>query len=99
MGAYDVVADLNLNGAEEVGVFGKLDDDGSGKLGEIARGCNLALPGQTIHIDIMRVGHPESLRRLVHALDERLVTAWDPFCDHDGGVVGRHANNSLERVV
>jgi len=48
MGAYDVVADLHLNGAEEVGVLGKLDDDGSGKLGEIARGCNLTLLGQTI---------------------------------------------------
>src|SRR5262249_9717846 len=67
MSAYDFVANLNLNDAEEIGVLRKLDDDGSGKLGEIARSCNLALLGQTIHIDIMGVGHTESLRRLVHA--------------------------------
>src|SRR5215469_6457228 len=42
MSAYDFVANLNLNDAEEVGVLRKLDDDGSGKLSEIARSCNLA---------------------------------------------------------
>jgi hypothetical protein len=47
----------------------------------------------------MRVGHTESLRRLVHALDERLVTACDPLGDHDGGVVGRYDNKGLQRVI
>ena len=43
--------------------------------------------------------HAEMLCRLVHALDERLLTAGDPLGDHDGDVVGRFDDEELEGDV
>ena len=48
MGAQDLFADLDLDGGEQIGVLGKLDDDGAGELGEIAGGGDLPLVGQAV---------------------------------------------------
>ena len=53
MRAHHLLADLHLNGGEEIGIFGKLDDDGARELGEIAGGGDLAFVGQAVGIGEM----------------------------------------------
>ena len=50
MRPQDLLAHLDLDGGEEIGMLGELDDDGAGELGEIACGCDLALVGQAVRI-------------------------------------------------
>jgi len=89
MRAHDLLAHLNLDGGEQIGVLGERDDDGARELGKVAGGGDLALVGQAIDVGEIGPPHAEVLCRLVHALDERLLTAGDPLGDHDGDVVGR----------
>ena len=99
MGAHDLLADLHLDGGEEIGVFRKLDDDGAGELGEVAGRGDLALVGEAVDVGEVRARHAEMLRRLVHARDERVLAAGDRLGDHDGDVVGRLDDEHLERDV
>ncbi len=99
MGAYDLLADLHLDRGEEVGVLGKLDDDGARETGEIARRGVLLLVGQAVDVGEMRARHAEMLRRLVHLGDEPILTAGDGFGDHHRDVVGRFDDEHLERDV
>ena len=99
MGADDLLADLNLDGGEQIGVFGELDDDGASELGQVAGGGDLALVRQTVDVDEIGPRHAEMLRRLVHALHECLLAAGDRLGDHHGDIVGRFDDQHLERGV
>src|SRR4026208_1811515 len=99
MRAYDLLAHLNLDGGEQIGVLGERDDDGARELGKVAGGGDLALVGQTVDVGEIGPRHAEILCRLVHALDKRLLTAGDPLGDHDGDIVGRPDDEDLERDV
>ena len=41
---------LNLDGGEQIGVLGELDDDGARELGKVAGGGDLALIGQAVDV-------------------------------------------------
>ncbi len=99
MRAHDLLADLNLDGGEQIGVLGEGDNDGARELGKVAGGGDLALVGQAIDVGEIGPRHAEMLCRLVHALDGRLLIAGDPLGDHDGDVVGRFDDEELEGDV
>ncbi len=99
MSAYGLLAHLNLDCREKVGMLGELDDDGARELGEIARRGDLLFVGQPIHVGEMRAHHAEMLRRLVHALHERFLAPGHGLRDHDGDVVGRFDDEHLEPNV
>src|SRR5215475_15558783 len=99
MRAHDLLAHLNLDGGEQIGVLWELDDDGARELSKVAGGGYLALVGQAVNVGEIGPRHAEMLCRLIHALDERLLTAGNPLGDHDGNVVGRLDYKDLERDV
>ena len=99
MRAQHLLADLHLDGGEEIGIFGKLDDDGARQLGEIAGGGDLALVRQAVGIGETGARHAETLRRLVHALNEGLLAAGHGLGDHHRDIVGRLDDEHLERDV
>ena len=99
MRAHNLLADLNLDGGEQIGVFGERDDYGARELGKVAGGCDLAVVGQAIDVGEIGPAHAEMLCGLIHALDERLLTAGDSLGNHDGDVVGQLDDEDLERDV
>ena len=99
MRAQDLLAHLNLDGGEQIGVLGERDDDGARELGKVAGDGYLPLIRQAVDIGEIGSPHAEMLRRLVHALDERPLTARDPLGYHDGDVVGQLDDEDLERDV
>ena len=96
MRAHDLHTHLNLDGGEQISVLGELDDDGARELGEVSGGGHLPLVWQAVNVGESGPRHAEMLRSLVHALDERLLTAGDPLGDHDGDVVGRLDDEDLD---
>ena len=80
-------------------MLGKLDDNGAGKLGQIAGRGDLALVRKAVDIGEVRPGHAELLRCLVHARNERVLATGDRLGDHDGDVVSRFDDEDLERDV
>ena len=98
MGAHSLLAHFDLDRREEVGVLRKLDDNSAGEFGQITGRGDLALVREAVDIGEMRARHAEMLRRLVHARDERVLTAGDRLGDHDGDVVGGLHDQDLEEA-
>ena len=48
MRAHDLLAHLNLDGGEQIGVLRERDDDGARELGKVAGRGDLALVGQAV---------------------------------------------------
>ena len=99
MGAQHLFAHLHLSDGEEIRVFGELDDDGAGQLGEIACGADLVVVGQPMRVGEMRLRHVEPLGGIVHALNKDLLAAAHSLGDHHGDIVGRFDDEHLERGV
>ena len=99
MRAHDLLAHLNLDRSEQIGMLRERDDDGARELGKIAGCGDLALVGQAVDVGEIGPPHAEMLCRLVHTLDERLLTAGDALGDHDCDVVGQLDDEDLQRDV
>ena len=67
--------------------------------GLVARGGDLLVVGQARGVAIDRLGHAERARLARHQPGELVFVAGDGFCDHDGGVVGRAGDETLDGIL
>ena len=97
--ADDRRAELDRGNAEQIGLLGKIEEDGAGENGEVARGGHLRRVRQAVGVGVMGAGHAEFGGGGVHLVDEAGQGATHALGEDHGHVIGRLHQHHLQGVV